>query len=612
MEDALVELESEIGRGVQPAELDRIVLRTRPAKTHTPAAQLVGEWRQRAAGLGLDPKALRSVLGLPEPVVPPDDVIHDVLAGPGGVCEGTSVFDMGDVVHALADLPLPGEDGTVQPFLGGAERIRAIARSFVRSAHVVRLVDGPRPLFTTREMLDAQERIASRFRASHLGVVGGADSAAIEAALAAHAHLTAEQRALVRSWCAGDRYLTAIGRAGAGKTTTVAACTDAWASSGWRVVGSAVKGEAARTLAAATGVPCETVAWYLAHDDPHDLPVDARTVLVVDEASTLSDRDLDALMTMVETTGARLRLIGDPAQHSAVAPGGMFRVLCERHPDRTPELRTTHRTAHADDRAAAEALREGRVEEALDRLAAAGHLHIASDELDLTRSVLTRWWEAHQAGDHHPMVDRRNDTRRRLNHLAHLLLWANGEVGHDELVASGDRRFSVGDRVAARRPARDLHVDGNRRAYVRNGARGTVRVVQADALDVDFEGIGRITVPMDFLDGSPHEPGLDHAYALTSYAVQGATHAVSTSRIDPTSSRAEAYVDITRGRTANHLYATARRVSLDGEELARAAPTPADEAVTARLRRSTGETTAYEVVHSAEPYGGTARSSISL
>ena len=81
----------------------------------------------------------------------------------------------------------------------------------------------------------------------------------------------------------------------------------------------------------------------LAHTDPQTLPLDARTILVVDEASTLSDRDLDALMNMAAATGASVRLIGDPAQHGAIAAGGMFRVLCERHPTHTPELTTTHR-----------------------------------------------------------------------------------------------------------------------------------------------------------------------------------------------------------------------------------------------------------------------------
>jgi hypothetical protein len=111
------------------------------------------------------------------------------------------------------------------------------------------------------EMLGVQERIATRFahglhRGGHL-----VDDDTIATAIARHTHLSDEQQRLVRSWCGdGRRHQAAIGRAGAG----------------YRVVGTAVKGEAARTLAAATGIECETVAWYLAHDDPQALPRNCR------------------------------------------------------------------------------------------------------------------------------------------------------------------------------------------------------------------------------------------------------------------------------------------------------------------------------------------------
>ena len=107
----------------------------------------------------------------------------------------------------------------------------------------------------------------------------------------------------------------------------------------------------------------------------------------------------------------------------------MFRVLCERHPNQTPELTTSHRLQHPDDRAAARALREGRIDEAFDRLAAAGHLHVMKDDLEMYRHVLGRWWDAHQDGLDHPMVDRRNTTRQQLNRLAHLLRRVHGELG---------------------------------------------------------------------------------------------------------------------------------------------------------------------------------------
>src|SRR5690606_25363537 len=102
----------------------------------------------------------------------------------------------------------------------------------------------------------------------------------------------------------------------------------------------------------------------------------------------------------------------------------------------------------------------------------------------------------------------------------------------EEIVASSDRRFSLGDRVTARAPNRELHVVGNRRAYVRNGALGTVIALnqgdrrEQDTITVDFDGIGTIDLPRSFFDhhrnrGGRREVGIDHAYALTSYAVQG-------------------------------------------------------------------------------------------
>ena len=430
IDDALRELEAEIGRGAHPVEVEHIVLRTRPAKNHTPADDLVARWRERAAACGLTSD---DIARLSRPARQQDtqrdsqrdtqrDLVFDLLAGPNGICAGGSAFTRSDAITAIANLGVPGADGVAQPLLGGATEVLELSDAFLASDRVVCLNDADHPLFTTSEMLEVQNRIMARFRAGRHEATHLVSYHQLAGTLAEHPHLTEEQRDLVGAWCqGGHRFQTAIGRAGTGKTTTVAACADAWRAAGYRVVGAAVKGEAARTLAAATGIECETVAWYLAHTDPQRLPLDSRTILVIDEASTLSDRDLDTLMDMAAVTGASLRLIGDPAQHGAIAAGGMFRVLCERHAVHTPELTTTHRLQNPHDRAAAQAMREGHIDEALDELAAAGHLHVVGDDLTMYREVLGRWWDAHRDGLDHPMVDRRNSTRRQLNRLAHLL-----------------------------------------------------------------------------------------------------------------------------------------------------------------------------------------------
>lgn len=614
IDDALRELEAEIGRGAHPNEVEHIVLQTRPAKNHTPTDDLVTAWRDRAAQHGLNAETLTAVVGHDhhEQVVDTDTLFRSLVT-PDGICAGGSVFSRSEALAAMANHPVPtGSDSPAQPLLCGAKQLIELTDQFLQSEHVIELTETDEPLYTTVEMLKVQDRIYERFES---GLHQGAHIVHhdhVADVLREHPHLTNEQQRLVIQWCeSGHRFQTGIGRAGAGKTTTVAACAQAWTNAGYRVLGAAVKGEATRTLAEATGIECETVAWYLAHvdNDTPNLPLDSQTILVIDEASTLSDRDLDALISIATRTGASIRLIGDPAQHGAIAAGGMFRVVCDRFDTHTPELMTTHRLRNAHDRIAAEALRQGRIDEALDALAAAGHLHVVGDDLTMYRQILGTWWDNHQAGIEHPMVDRRNTTRRELNRLAHLLRRVHGELGERPINASGNREFTVGDHVTARAPNRALHVLGDRHAYIRNGALGTITAVHTDktrkeseTITVDFSGIGEITVPRRFFDHHKTptgeiEVGIDHAYALTSYAVQGSTHGASTSRIDPTATRAEAYVDITRGRQHNHLWITTATDRLAGETLPSTPDVPADMAVAARLHRSTGELTAWEVLN---------------
>jgi conjugative relaxase-like TrwC/TraI family protein len=618
IDDALRELEDAIGHNPNLHELDRIVLKTRPAKQHVPVDELLDGWRTRAAALGFGRDQLAACLNraleLPEP---DPEALYSALAAPEGICANLSIFNRPDVLTALVDQPDPHGAGDTQPLLVPAAQLESLADGFLASRQVIALAPGR---YTTREILAVQQRIVARYRHGlHRGAALVA-SPVIRQVLARRPELTDEQRDLVRALCtSGHRIQCAIGRAGAGKTTTMAAARDAWQAAGLRVIGTAVKGEAARTLAAATGMPTETIAWYHAHDDPHRAPLDARTVLVVDEASTISDRDLDRLGWLAAQTGATLRLIGDPAQHGAVEAGGMFRVLCERYRAHTPQLTASHRVRDPHDRAAADALRAGDIAAALEHLDAAGHLHIVDDELDFYRQGLARWWAAHQAGREHPIVDRRNTVRHQLNRLTHRLLQATGHISRHEITASGDRRFSVGDRVITRTPDRHLHPPGHPDAYVRNGALGTITALQPGARPVDdtisvaFDGIGTVGLPRSYFDEHrtagqrrQRDVGLDHAYAVTSYAVQGATRAVSTSRIDSTATRAEAYVDITRGHTDNHLYLTRPRDPLDGEALPAVPPPPIDDAVARKLAQPIGELTAWEL-HQATPERALAR-----
>ena len=127
--------------------------------------------------------------------------------------------------------------------------------------------------------------------------------------------LSDEQRHLVTAWCtSGDRVQGAVGRAGAGKTTAMRAAARAWESAGYRVIGAAVKGEAARQLADDAGIEADTVALLLARLRRHEPVLDARTVLIVDEGSTIGDRELLELIAACRTGR------GDAAHHRRPRP----------------------------------------------------------------------------------------------------------------------------------------------------------------------------------------------------------------------------------------------------------------------------------------------------
>ena len=79
----------------------------------------------------------------------------------------------------------------------------------------------------------------------------------------------------------------------------------------------------AEILQRATGIPTRTLAWWLTRLDtaPPDEPLlNAGTVSVVDEASTVSTRDMHRLLRHIHGAGATLRMIGDPPNTAPSKP----------------------------------------------------------------------------------------------------------------------------------------------------------------------------------------------------------------------------------------------------------------------------------------------------
>src|SRR5262249_28263833 len=142
--------------------------------------------------------------------------------------------------------------------------------------------------------------------------------------------LSDEQEAMVREVATSPRrVICVVGLAGAGKTTATHAVGQVFVNAGIPVLGAAPSGVAAEKLQDETGIPSATLHRLL--DEARagrGLPSGA--VLLVDEAGMAETRVLAPVLDLVERSGSKAILIGDPQQLPAVGAGGLLAGIVAR------------------------------------------------------------------------------------------------------------------------------------------------------------------------------------------------------------------------------------------------------------------------------------------
>jgi AAA domain len=290
-------------------------------------------------------------------------------------------------------------------------------------------------------------------------------------------------------------------------------------------------------------------------------------VLVVDEAATAETRVLTPLLRLVHQAEGKAILLGDPAQLPAVGAGGLFAALCERLG--TVELTENRRQHELAERKALARLRAGEPESYLAFAAERGRLHVADDPREARTRLLADWWQAakRDLGRSVMLAYRRADVAE-LNEAARALLRGEGKLGRERLLI-GEREFRRGDRIVCRRNCDILGV--------RNGTRGTLEAVDPErrALTLLTDTGERRSLPAWY--GSAGF--VEHGYALTGHAAQGATveRAFILAR-DGSALQEWGYVACSRARSETHLYLAA-----SGPERAAHGRPLEEEPATARL-----------------------------
>jgi conjugative relaxase-like TrwC/TraI family protein len=482
-------------------------LATREQKEQVDLARLRADWKARAAEHGLGRRELkRLVRERPRLDVPTidRDSLAERLFGLEGLTAKRTTFAIPELVCAVADSLRDGAP---------VERVLEEAEALSRHPGLERLeedaIPGRPARFTTRELL-AIERNALEHALAGSDVDAPRPDRTILARLIMESgcDLTGDRGMVVHEASRRPgRVLCIAGPAGAGKTTALRVLAEAYRESAVPVLGAAPSGRAADELEAATGTPSSTLHRLLL-DAHHEGGLPRGCVLLVDEAAMAETRVLAPVLELVTQAEGRAILVGDPNQLPPVGAGGLFSALCERLG--VIDLADNRRQRDLSERQALARLREGDPEPYLAHAARRGRLHLEQDPTEAKQRLLEDWWQVaqHDLEGSVMLAYHRSDVRE-LNEAARTVLERAGRLGPDALEAGG-REFRTGDRVLCRR--NDLSLG------VRNGTRGTIVDAEPSTLTLRTDRGALRPLPLPYA-----EADLDHAYALTGHAAQGAT-----------------------------------------------------------------------------------------
>lgn len=412
-------------------------------------------------------------------------------------------------------------------------------------------------LYTSSKIVAAEQRILA---AAHQHGARRVDRIDIDLALDESAArgktLNAGQIALVEEMAAGGRSVAlALAPAGSGKTTAMAALSQAWRSSGGNVIGLAPTAAAAIELAGDLNAPADTLAKYVhtAAGRPGAIPdwfrrIGPDTMVIVDEVGKAGTLELDALIAHALAKGASVRLVGDDGQLASISAGGVLRDIAEETGALTlSELVRFHSESEA---AATLALRAGDPA-GLGFYIDAHRVHIGADSTAADMAY-NAWRADIKAGRDslllaptNPAVDELNARARRDRITDAGITY----IGRETTLSDG-LAASAGDIIKTRKNNRYLAI--GRTDFVRNGYRYTIDRVRADgSLMVTHMGTGtKLKLPADYV--AEH---VTLGYASTVDLAQGLTAKFACHIVGAASlTRQLLYVALTRGRHENHIY----------------------------------------------------------
>ncbi|ACC85356.1 MobF family relaxase [Nostoc punctiforme] len=321
---------------------------TRNLKQKINPIELKAKWREEAAALGI--KFVQPLEAQPE--LKPRLVSYENLEDAIAHCSERNVaFTQEDLEKFILNQGLATEVSQIEPLVKANPELLSLSqenRDFTTLAAV------NRELATIKLMQSGTGKVSPL---AHPEVV--------ESHLEKTALNPDQRRAVLTAATTTDQFMAWQGVAGAGKTFALKELKAIAAASGYTIKGFAPSSMAAKVLGQELDIQAETVARLLVSEPPQE--IEPNQIWIVDEAGLLSAKDALALLESATQEQARVLLVGDTKQLSAVEAGNPFKSL-QQAGIKTSHLNESLRQRAPKLKLAVDLIASGRIEEGFSRL----------------------------------------------------------------------------------------------------------------------------------------------------------------------------------------------------------------------------------------------------
>ncbi len=543
------QIENELARTgtTGPAAAAQATLATRDERGSFDPDGIEASWHAQALAAGWGADHLDRLLAHPTgPATEPalDDLVAIVARR---LIDTDSTFTRHDITQAVAAALPNGAD---------LARVDQLTAGVVAHPDLVPLrherAAGWEQRYTTRQLLAIEAGLVATVANRTSAPVAALSEERIAVAVRNATSLGPDQQAaVIRLLAQGNPVEVLVGRAGTGKTFTLATIAAAYQQAGYHPIGVAPSARAARELADGTGLAAFTVPRYH-HAIARD-PLSTQSIVIVDEAGMCGTIDLHSVLSTARAAGAKVILVGDHYQLPEVAAGGGFRTAVTLLGDQVGELTINRRVTEPWETLALDELRHGNITAAWNAYRTHGRVTVTDDHTDIRTLVIEDWWAAHRRGERTFLLAGTRAETVLLNSLARQRAAAAGLLHGPSLETNG-RVFQAGDRVLLTH--NDTHQTGLNGTDVRvdNGTLATITLVHPDrTLTIAFDnGRPPVQLRQDYINAG----WVQHGYAMTIHKSQGAT-CDKVFVVGPAGLyREAAYVAMSRARHGAWLYAT--------------------------------------------------------